>query len=67
VNSIATTANSANSIFYERRVHDEQFFKNSTALLTDYKKVRGIGKSGQAESYLIENFIGSDKLLSRLQ
>ena len=66
VNSIATTANSANSIFYERRVHDEQFFKNSTDLLTDYKKVRGIGKSGQAESYLIENFIGSDKLLSRL-
>ena len=66
VNSIATTANSANSIFYERRVHDEQFFKNSTDLLTDYKKVRGISKSGQAESYLIENFIGSDKLLSRL-
>jgi hypothetical protein len=66
VNSIATTANSANSIFYERRVHDEQFFKNSTELLTDYKKVRGIGKSGQAESFLIENFIGSDKLLSRL-
>jgi hypothetical protein len=66
VNSIATTANSANSIFYERRVHDEQFFKNSIDLLTDYKKVRGIGKSGQAESYLIENFIGSDKLLSRL-
>ena len=66
VNSIATTANSANSIFYERRVHDEQFFKNSTDLLTDYKKVRGIGKSGQAESYLIENFIGSNKLLSRL-
>ena len=66
VNSIATTANSANSIFYERRVHDEQFFKNSIDLLTDYKKVRGIGKSGQAESYLIENYIGSDKLLSRL-
>ena len=66
VNSIATTANSANSIFYERRVHDEQFFKNSSDLLIDYKKVRGIGNSGQAESYLIENFIGSNKLLSRL-
>ena len=66
VNSIATTANSANSIFYERRVHDEQFFKNSSDLLIDYKKVRGIGNSGQAESFLIENFIGSNKLLSRL-
>ena len=66
VNSIATTANSANSIFYERRIHDEQFFKNSSDLLIDYKKVRGIGNSGQAESYLIENFIGSNKLLSRL-
>jgi hypothetical protein len=66
VNSIATTANSANSIFYERRVHDEQFFKNSSDLLIDYKKVRGIGNSGQAESYLIENFIGSNKLLSKL-
>ncbi len=66
VNSLATTANSANSIFYERRVHDEQFFKNSNDLLIDYKKVRGIGNSGQAESYLIENFIGSNKLLSRL-
>lgn len=66
VNSLATTANSANSIFYERRVHDEQFFKNSSDLLIEYKKVRGIGNSGQAESYLIENFIGSNKLLSRL-
>ena len=66
VNSIATTANSANSIFYERRIHDEQFFKNSSDLLIDYKKVRGIGNSGQAESFLIENFIGSNKLLSRL-
>jgi hypothetical protein len=66
VNSIATTANSANSIFYERRVHDEQFYKNSTDVLNDYKKVRGIGNSGQSENYLIENFIGSNKLLSRL-
>lgn len=66
VNAIATTANSANSIFYERRKHDEQFYKNSIDILTDYKKVRGVGNSGQAEDYLIRNYIGSDKLLSRL-
>ena len=66
VNAIATTANSANSIFYERRIHDEQFYKNSIDILSDYKKVRGIGNSGQAENYLIQNYIGSNKLLSRL-
>jgi hypothetical protein len=66
VNAIATTANTANSIFYDRRKHDEQFYKNSIDILNDYKKVRGIGNSGQSEDYLIKNYIGSDKLLSRL-
>jgi hypothetical protein len=67
VNAIATTANTANSIFYDRRKHDEQFYKNSIDVLNDYKKVRGIGNSGQSENYLIKNYIGSDKLLSRLE
>ena len=66
VNAIATTANSANSILYTRRVHDEQFYKNSLAILTDYKQARGVGSTGQTEDFLIKNYIGSSKLLSRI-
>ena len=65
VNAIATSANSINSTFYTRRTHDEDFFKNSTQLLLDYNKVNGIG-TGSSEQYLIKNYIGTDKLKSRL-
>ena len=65
VNAIATAANSINSTFYTRRTHDEQFFKNSVDLLTDFNKISDIG-SGSSEKYLIKNYIGTDKLNSRL-
>jgi len=65
VNAIATSANSINSTFYTRRTHDEQFFKNSADLLTDFNKINDIG-SGSSEQYLITNYIGTDKLKSRL-
>jgi hypothetical protein len=65
VNAIATAANSINSTFYIRRTHDEDFFKNSTQLLLDYNKVNGIG-TGSSEQYLIKNYIGTNKLKSRL-
>lgn len=65
VNVIATAANSINSTFYTRRSHDEQFFKNSGDLLTDFNKINDVG-SGSSEQYLIQNYIGTDKLKSRL-
>jgi len=65
VNAIATAANSINSTFYTRRTHDEDFFKNSGDLLTDYNRIRNVG-SGSSEQYLITNYIGTDKLNSRL-
>jgi hypothetical protein len=66
VNSIARTANTLNTLFLERRVHDENFYTNSNQLVNDAKSIRRYASLGASESSLIDNLVGSDKLKSRL-
>jgi len=49
-----------------RRVSDENFYYNSQSVLNDYHTVKQFNRMGSSETYLLTNFIGSDKLLSRL-
>lgn len=49
------------------RNQDNTFFQNSSYVLNDFNKVRAFSTMGQTENYLITNYIGSPKLLSRLQ
>lgn len=49
-----------------RRTADVTFFNNSRAVVDDYNKVDQFSSIGQTESYLYNNYIGSDKLKSRI-
>lgn len=48
------------------RANDENFFANEKKLIDNYNNVKLYSNPGQSELYLIENFIGSDKLKTRL-
>ena len=49
-----------------RKVHDENFYNNSRTLMDDFAKVRQFSSMGQSQTALIENYIGTDKLISRI-
>ena len=66
VNSIAATANTLNTLFLERRVHDENFYTKSNELVNEAKNIRRYENLGASEDNLVQNLIGSDKLKSRL-
>ena len=66
VNSIASTANTLNTLFLQRRLHDENFYTTSNELLNEAKNVRKYENLGASESSLVDNLIGTDKLKSRL-
>ena len=66
VNSIASTANTLNTLFLERRIHDENFYKKSNELVNEAKNIRRYENLGASEDNLVQNLIGSDKLKSRL-
>ncbi len=66
VNSIAVVANTLNTLFLERRVHDENFYTKSNELVDEAKNIRRYSNLGASESSLVDNLIGTDKLKSRL-
>ena len=66
VNSIASTANTLNALFLERRVHDENFYTKSNEIVSEARSIRRYSNLGASEDSLVQNLIGSDKLKSRL-
>lgn len=66
---IVTFTNNLNTIIAimnTRRTADENFYYNSQDVLNDYHTVKQFNKMGSTQTYLIQNLVGSDKLLSRL-
>jgi uncharacterized membrane protein affecting hemolysin expression len=66
VNSIATVANTLNTLFLERRIHDENFYTTSNELVNEAKNIRKYENLGASEDSLVQNLIGTDKLKSRI-
>jgi hypothetical protein len=49
-----------------RRLHDENFFKKSKVILGEITKARTLTNMGQSQDFLMRNFIGTSKLIERL-
>jgi hypothetical protein len=49
-----------------RRTSDETYYTTSVAIVTQMKDVKPFTKLGQSEKYLLNNFIGTEKLKSRI-
>lgn len=51
---------------YSYPLQDTQFFTNSRSVISDYHNVAQFSHIGATETYLLNDFIGSDKIKSRI-
>ena len=66
INVIISHIQTANTLIDTRRTHDVQFFQNSSEVLKDFGVVAEFSNMGALDTNLANNYIGSDKLLTRL-
>lgn len=55
-----------NTFIYTTMTNDKNFYANCRNIISQYSTTREFNVLGDSQSYLINNFIGSPKLLSRL-
>lgn len=66
INTIQQGMNTATELMNSRRTADVNFYYNSQAIVADYNTLKQFSTPGQSESYLYNNYIGTDKLKSRI-
>jgi hypothetical protein len=66
VQSMSNNILTINSTLADRRVHDEVFYTNSRQVSDEYAQLRMFSDLGSSANTLLQNFNGSDKLLTRL-
>jgi len=66
VQTISSTINTASTLISTRQQHDVNFFLNSRQLVEDAKKLRQFSNPGMSETHLLNNYIATDKLKTRL-
>jgi len=66
INTIISHIQTANTLINTRRNHDINFFRNSAQVVQDFGKVSQFSNMGPIDAQLANNYIGSDKLVSRL-
>lgn len=66
ISTITANLISISTFMDSYRSNDEIFFATETNILNQYKKVRNFNNIGQTEVHLLGNYIGTDKLKSRL-
>ena len=65
-NTMITNMQNAANLMNQRRTSDVNFYLNSQAIAANYHTIKQFGSPGQTELELYEKYIGSEKLLSRL-
>lgn len=66
INTIQQGMNVATDLMNSRRTADVNFYYNSQSIVDDYNTLKQFSNPGQSESYLLNNFNGTDKLKSRI-
>lgn len=64
----AILANTSNLdlLLVTRRTADEQFFANSKQIVAEYKSMKSFTTMGATANNLVQNFVGTDKIKSRI-
>lgn len=66
INTIISDITDIKDFFYERQFHDENFYTQSQNVLTRYENSRRYTGMGESDSYIVKNFLATDKLKLRL-
>jgi hypothetical protein len=64
--SLQTTVSSINTLMTTYPAQDNAFFTNTKAIMADYSIVSPLGDMGATETLLVSNYIGTDKLKTRI-
>lgn len=65
-NTISDSMNNIVTFVDTRRTHDENFYANSRIILDQYNEIKKYTRLGETENFLLQNYLGTDKLLTRL-
>jgi hypothetical protein len=60
------TVNTINTLMTTYPTQDNAFFTNSKNVISDYSKISPLRNMGSTENYLMNNYIGTDKLKTRI-
>lgn len=63
---ISNTINNITTFVTTRREHDENFYTNSRTIVDQFNVIKKFTRLGETETYLIQNYLGTEKLLSRI-
>jgi len=66
INTILTDITAIKIFMDTKRTSDVNFYNNCQSIVNDFNSVKQFTNMGDTETYLLNNFIGSDKLVSRL-
>ena len=66
VSSVTSSFTTAYNLLHTRRTHDITFYTNSYNLMTDYNKVNEFSTFSDLKLYLVNNYIGTEKLKNNL-
>lgn len=64
--TISNNANTAYFLLNTRRTHDENYFANSLIILNEYTKMSQFSSLSPLKLYLVQNYIGTDKLKDKI-
>jgi hypothetical protein len=64
--AITSNINAMNTFVYTTMTEDKNFYANSKTLVAEYSTLRELNSMGQTQNNLILNYIGSEKLIERL-
>jgi hypothetical protein len=66
ITQIQTDLTNINSHLSGRQTNDYTFYTNLKSFMDKYNQVKKFSNMGETQSFLVENYIGSNKLLTRL-
>lgn len=66
ITTISTNLSAITTFMNNKRTADVNFYTNSQAVVADYNAVKGFNNMGQTQEDILNNHIGTTKLLNRL-
>lgn len=65
-NAIYLYANTANNLIWNRRLHDQNYYRASLQKIQHYNNIKKLNNLGIVEKYLVNNLIGTDSYKEKL-
>lgn len=64
--NITSNINAMNTFVYTTMTEDKNFYANSKTIVSEYSSLRDLNSLGQTQKDLVFNYIGTEKLIGRL-